>query len=458
MTSTDVPEPPATPPAQLPLARRIPWLVWFEWLLVFAAVVIHVGLRHPRVLSDGRVRYNTLLLFVHEGKISKEIYSILQSFLAVPFYYAGERLGVGGEVGVAHFNMVVFPLVLLGFYLLLRRHVPSDILRRTILLLLTASMFGRHLQSFYGEVFTAGMAMLGIAALVTDRLVLAGVFMTLGVINSPVAALGLVFCNGVWALRTRRFVQAAWPIALGIGFVMLEFWWRRGSPFRSGYEGDGLNFRNILPTFGKGGFSYPMLFGMFGLTLSFGKGILFYAPGLLLNYARYPTRDRTTLEFVRLSMAFSWGLLFAYSKWWAWNAGWFWGPRFLLFACVPASFALALHLSGRHESLFVQGLLIVAVAFSVWVGVDGAVFDQNGMGWCMKNHHYEPICWFTMEWSALFRPLYVTKDLDIKDYILMGHALVVAIVLLAPRIPRFCRDLMRAAISTARGKQETNPA
>lgn len=436
----------------LPLWKRVSWSATLEWVLVAAALFIHAVLMKPRVWSDGRIRYETMLLLVEEGKISGEVYSILQSILAIPFYWAGERFGWGGETSVAHFNLVIVSVSLAAFYTLLAGTISPTILRRTVLIVLSASMFGRHMQSFYGEPFTACAALLGIAALVTNRPVLAGIMMTLGVVNTPAMAVGLALCNFAWALRTRRWVHATWPLVTSVALIMLEFWVRRGSPFVSGYEGDA-GRRTILGTTHFPGFSYPFLFGLLGLTISFGKGIVFYAPGLLLHYAGYPSRSPATREFARLSMAFAWGVLLVYARWSSWHGGWFWGPRFLLFACIPASFALAVHLSELHPSLFTRGLLIVALAFSGWVGINGAVFDQNGMTWCLKNNRYEPICWFTPEWSALFRPFLVEKKLNTKHYVLIGHAVAVVCVLSAPRIVPLFRDLWQKGLAALAGRE-----
>jgi hypothetical protein len=62
---------------------------------------------------------------------------------------------------------------------------------------------------------------------------------------------------------------------------MAEAWLRRGSPFVSGYaanHGD----RTILPYSGRAGFSYPLLLGIASILFSFGRGLVFFSPGLVL--------------------------------------------------------------------------------------------------------------------------------------------------------------------------------
>jgi len=423
-------------------SRATVWPAALEWTLIAVGVLLNVVLAQTEISSDGRIRYETLLTLVNDGKISPERYSILQSLLAVPLYYVGNAFGAG-ERAVGHFNAVVLALTLAGFYALLFRRISPVILRRTILLLLAASMFGHHLQTFYGEVLTACGALLGIAALVADRPRLAGVFMCLAVVNTPVALVGLALTNGLWGLRSRRWLQAAWPVALSLGLVMFEFWWRRGSPFNSGYDGDA-GMSTALPTSGQPGFSFPFLFGVLGLTLSFGKGLFFFAPGLVLHLAGYPTDEPATREFARYGSAFLAGLVLVYAKWWAWYGGWYWGPRFLLFGAVPASFALAAHLSLRDSRLSARAVLLPLLAFSAWVGVNGVVFDQYGMGLCrQKNFRLEALCWYTPEFSALFRPFYSHRPLDTFAQTVIGYAAVVVIALGAPRVWPLLRDLAR---------------
>jgi hypothetical protein len=71
------------------------------------------------------------------------------------------------------------------------------------------------------------------------------------------------------------------------------------------------------------------------------------------------------------------GLILIYAIWWTWAGGLFWGPRFFLFASIPASFALAVRLHKPGSSLFANLFTLIALAWSVCVGLDGAVYDLN---------------------------------------------------------------------------------
>src|SRR5205085_1593251 len=123
--------------------------------------------------------------------------------------------------------------------------------------------------------------------------------------------------------------------------VLGESWLRRGSPFDTGYGGDH-GIQTVLPYSGRPGFSYPFLLGVVSILFSFGRGLMFFTPGLLL-WLDARTRDalvrhRRTVVPMLLAVA---GLVLVYAKWWAWYGGISWGPRFFVFAAIPASLFVA---------------------------------------------------------------------------------------------------------------------
>jgi hypothetical protein len=111
-------------------------------------------------------------------------------------------------------------------------------------------------------------------------------------------------------------------------FVVILLWanaQRFGDPFQSGYRGEG--------------FTTPVWKGVFGLLFSPGKGILFYAPPLVLSVILWPRFRRSDPALANF-LALAWGVaLIVYGTWWAWYGGWCWGPRFLVplipLSCLP---------------------------------------------------------------------------------------------------------------------------
>ncbi|MCE9567575.1 MAG: hypothetical protein K8U57_36710 [Planctomycetes bacterium] len=152
--------------------------------------------------------------------------------------------------------------------------------------------------------------------------------------------------------------------------------------------------------------------------------MLFFTPGL---FARLPEVDSETqpdreaeLRLVyRVWLAVVVGLVLVYARWWAWYGGAVWGPRFFLFACLPASLVLA-RWTARPErhSLIANLLVLLAVALSCWVGANGIVYlDYDHAMFRDNNFALEFMTWFVPECSVLWRPFVVHKALDKADFL-----------------------------------------
>ena len=80
---------------------------------------------------------------------------------------------------------------------------------------------------------------------------------------------------------------------------MLENTVLRKSAFSSGYENNH-GYQTLLPYSGLPGFSYPPFYGVLSMLLSFGKGLLFFAPGLVLVFGRGLQALRSVTEVLIL--------------------------------------------------------------------------------------------------------------------------------------------------------------
>jgi hypothetical protein len=360
---------------------------------------------YPHSLSgDGGVRFEALAGLLDGGTVSRMPYSMVGPLFAAPLYWLGSLYGTA-DWWCGHYNVVILAAGVIVASRLTRDEPDQGAIRTFFLLLIAASMFPSHVRGFYGEVFTAVFVGVGILAVQFGRPLLGWTAIVLGTVNTPAALVGLVFIAGKQAWDTKRFRQLV-PIVAAAGLILLESWVRHGHPLVTGYEGNS-GAVTVLPYSGRPGFSYPLLFGLLSILLSFGKGLLFFAPGLLLPLAADVSRvsDRLRASY-SLWMWFLAGLILVYARWWAWYGGWVWGPRFLLFGSVPASLALAVRL--RHSARASRaGLAATAVALtlSVWVAINGAAFDQRTLDICQGGHYaLEFLCWYVPEFSALWRP------------------------------------------------------
>ena len=221
------------------------------------------------------------------------------------------------------------------------KRLPANVLRRLILILLAGSMFAHHTQVFFGELLTSMLVTIGFATLVIGVEPIGYVMLIAGIVNTPATLPALFLALLDRARPPYRVVKAAWPAAACVGLMLLEFYLRRGNFLSSGYEGNH-GQKSVLPYSGLPGFSNPFAFGVLSILFSFGKGLAFFAPGLWLLFKRTAAPMPDVLrKFQRHAVWFLAGLVIVYAKWWAWPGGWFWGPRFFVFAAIPASIALA---------------------------------------------------------------------------------------------------------------------
>jgi hypothetical protein len=145
---------------------------------------------------------------------------------------------------------------------------------------------------------------------------------------------------------------------------------RHGSLWNTGYGGESLAFTS------------PILEGLSGLTVRPGRGVLFYAPLVLLALAS--ARRLSRLQLLAL-FGIPVLLLLVVSRWWAWHGGSAWGPRLLLpvlpLLVAPAALARArlvvpFVLAGACLNL--GGVLVAPGAFISYVE---AIRPPSGSTW-----------------------------------------------------------------------------
>ena len=401
------------------------WLPYAEAALILAGAGAYLAMPHE-ITSDGLIRLETTR-YLARGEIISAPTGLLQSALALPLYHFGDV--------VATFNMCVFFAGLVAIAFLLWNHVPAPLLRRLILILLAASMFGNHTQQFFGEVLTSMLVATGLVLVALERPFSGFALVILGVLNTQAALPALFLVLLDYARPPYRVWKAIWPTALCAALVMFEFYLRRGTPLESGYETH-RGYRTLMPYSGLGGFSYPIVFGVLSILFSFGKGLALFVPGLWLLFRRPVLAVPEVLQRLqRHSIWFVVGLVLVYAKWWSWHGGWFWGPRFFLFACIPAAVALAIHLCDERAKPAAKALTLVILAWSAWVWIDGTIYGQLGMEFCTHDENrLEPFCIYTPEFSALFRPFLVPRPLKPIEQALFAYSVTVACVLAAPLV------------------------
>lgn len=196
------------------------------------------------------------------------------------------------------------------------------------------------------------------------------------VLAVPVAVLHLATPATV-GRRLAHTALAACGAAGPIGLALLYNHLRFGSPFETGYGAEANEWTT------------PAVEGAWGLLLSPGRGVLVYAPVVLLGYTTLPAlwrRSRLVAGAAALSLPM---LIMLYCRWWMWEGGWCWGPRFLLPAIPFLLFGVGELAEGRvgrvHAAVGVLFLLGSAVA--AWSTLLVHDFDLHAWIWRLWQDH-----------------------------------------------------------------------
>ena len=188
------------------------------------------------------------------------------------------------------------------------------------------------------------------------------------------------------------------PILITLG----DNWFKYGTPLFSAYLRAGEHgAKTVMPYSGL-----PLGFRSVVSLPVVRQGLSFFAPGLLFrwNLTHGPENDRDFAGTLNLLMLFLLGMIFTYSRWWGWYGGQFWGPRYLLFASIPACFILAYEWTRTHWHPARLITYCVALAFSGWVCIQSYLYGNSGLAICGENKSaLELLCWYVPEFSPLFR-------------------------------------------------------
>lgn len=375
-----------------------------------------------RIDGDAAARFQALEAVVERGELTAERYSIVQPLLAIPLYLAGSGLaslrGVAPDdlAGrretirqvVGRFGKVVaFAVAAWLFAQLRRRYGFSDAeAGGATLLLLFGSLLIPHAVDFYAEPLWTLLCLVALGALADEagepyeaavrrrglRRSLLVTCVALSVPLSPVLAPVLAGAGLAASLlsRPRRaapFLLAAGGAAAGVALALAENALRRGGPLDFGYAGEG--------------FTTPLLHGLAGMLFSPARGLLFFAPALvLLPLAARRGGVRGADPLLTLGAVFTHLLVLAYAKWHAWHGATYWGPRFLLPASVLAVLALAVvaKREGARWGPAAKAGLVVLAAVSYAVYKSGAAIRMKRLLPCVldRGGDYESCFWL---WS-----------------------------------------------------------
>jgi hypothetical protein len=426
----------------LELARKTGWRAAIEVVLIVAGFAANLILLPRHLSGDAGLRFAELSQLLTDHTFSPQRFSLVGPTFAAPLWFLG-KVNQSSVWWCLRYNAVLLGLGMLAFYLLLRKRLDRSLLRQFLILLIFASMLTQQLTDFDGETFSALAVMIGALLVAAWRGKAGWPLIVAGAVNVPASLVGAGILALERVVQTRRLRYLIPPV-VAIALVGLEDWIRRGNPLNSGYHGflGNVGFRTLMPYSGLPGFSYPLFFGLLSILFSFGKGLVFYMPGLFL-----PVRKRLlalgvagaeTLAAYRLWIGFLIGLVLVYSRWWAWYGGWYWGPRFFLLGSMVACFVLAVIVRHPSDLLVANVMYLAVLLLSFWVGIDGALFGQNSLAQvCTANNFaLEAFCHYTPEFSALWRPFVVYEPLTLSQGVYLSLSLLACLYVSLPLLRR----------------------
>ena len=131
-----------------------------------------------------------------------------------------------------------------------------------------------------------------------------------------------------------------------------------------------------------------------------------------------------------------------YARWWAWYGGITFGPRFFLVGAIPGAMAVANWLESRETSCK-PFLPTLAATLSTWVAIAGVVFAITPMSAyrCMtETYRYEPLCWYSAEYSSLLAPYWDHAGKPIlREWVFILSAVATLIICVVPALERVWR-------------------
>ncbi len=137
-------------------------------------------------------------------------------------------------------------------------------------------------------------------------------------------AVGLALLSRAEGRNWRALVRFSLiPVAV-ITFHLAWNWLRFGDMWDMGYPAVAEAGRRLND------FDTPLLIGLYGLLLTPGKGLLFFAPGLFLSLLGLRAAHRASPSAVVAGVVFFLASLFLYARYSAWEGGYCVGPRYLL--------------------------------------------------------------------------------------------------------------------------------
>jgi len=223
------------------------------------------------------------------------------------------------------------------------------------------------------------------------------------------------------AAWTRSLASFGSGLALPLLAIALYDLARFGTVFETGYASEAAQWTT------------PFLEGLAGLLASPGRGLFWFAPIVVASLAVAPRFARRFPLEGAFALAVGVALLATYARWYMWEGGWCWGPRFLVPLLPLAMLPIGALLAERPRRLAVHGSLAVLALLSLVVAVDGLIVNPIDFhNWVKLTHGFRAqefaavgagSYYDLIRWDWRFSPLVAHWSFPVKDGFLLPYAL-----------------------------------
>ncbi len=394
--------------AVAPAPRRAPMAQVLRWLPVFAFLVFAVT-GGGRVVGSDEVTMLELARAMLHGHVDVPVGATLdgpdgrhytknaagQAVIALPLVAAAEgaaalagfdppRRRLAVRFATSFFNAAITALVLTVFYLLARMigAGPGASLGGALLLGFTTPLWP-YAKSFMAEPLQAlGLLLVLMGAVAARKIPRGEGIASLGILIAVSAKLSmlplaLACLAPMWGLSWRRFVRPAQSLLIALAGHAIYNWARFGTPLETGYGAQA----------SAAAFTTPLLVGLYGLLISSGKGVMWYAPLLWLVPIGWRKMRRDAVpppvagdappvwtpagaaHIASWGVLAAWGVgLFLYARFQHWAGDGSFGPRYLI-PLLPLAFlpvVLALEHATRARKIAIA--VLAAAGLTVQIG------------------------------------------------------------------------------------------
>lgn len=281
-------------------------------------------------------------------------FGLTHPLVIAPFYGLGKLVGYSPGIPVRSRDLIHYMaaigsssffaalLVCLFYHVLSRLGVSPRISFTASLVLAFATPVWPYTGTLFSEIWTALLLLTALAALERETgqeqggilpVVVCGVCLGLALMTRPnhgaafpVFGLALLLGPGSTNRRAQRFLLLGAIGTFFLGLTLLLNYLEFGDPFQRGHpgwvEGGKIITDFLIPT--------PLHLGLFGNLFSPGKSVLLFAPPLLLALLglRQLWRERKPIAIACGGCALTYILIVSRHS--QWEAGYSWGPRYLL--------------------------------------------------------------------------------------------------------------------------------